>query len=132
MPFFTRVMSCDRFELLFWLLYISHCEGNVVRRVYKIKLFLECLISKFQAHFYPGKELAIDKTMVGFRDRFATKQYMPENAAKCGIKCFTLADSSTAYVLNTLVYTGADTLDEAHYKHSPSPHVLYSNSMNRM
>ena len=120
-PFFARVMSRDRFELLFWLLHVSHCEGNVVKRVDKVKLLLECLITKFQARFYPGQELAVDETMVGFRGRFGAKQYMPKKPTKWGIKCFTLADSSTGYVLNTLVYTGADTLDEACYKTVPQP-----------
>ena len=121
MPFFARVMSRDRFELLFWLLHISHCEGNVVKRVDKVKLLLECLITKFQARFYPGQELAVDGTVVGFRGRFGAKQYMPKKPTKWGIKCFTLADSSTGYVLNTLVYTGADTLDEACYKTLTQP-----------
>ena len=121
MLFFARVMSRDRFELLFWLLHVSHCEGNVVKTVDKVKLLLECLITKFQARFYPEQELAVDETVVGFRGRFGAKQYMPKKPTKWGIKCFTLADSSTGYVLNTLVYTGADTLDEACYKTLPQP-----------
>ena len=120
-PFFARVMSRDRFELLFWFLHVSHCEGNVVKRVDKVKLLLERLITKFQARFYPGKELAVDETMVGFTGRFGAKQYMPQKPTNWGIKCFTLADSATGYVLNTLVYTGADTLDEACYKTLPQP-----------
>ena len=35
--------------------------------------------------------------------------YMLQKPVKSGIKCFTLADSSTGYVLNTFVYTGDDT-----------------------
>ena len=60
--FLPCVMSCDRFELLFWFMHASHLEGNVVRRVDKVKVLLECLVSKFQAHFYPGQELAVDDT----------------------------------------------------------------------
>ena len=86
-----------------------------------MKLLVECLITKFQARFYPGQELAVDETMVGFRGRFGAKQYMPQKPTKWGIKCFTLADSSTGYVLHTFVYTGADTLDEACYKTLPQP-----------
>ena len=51
--------------------------------------------------------------MVGFWGRFAAKQYMPAKPTKYGIKAFTLADSTHGYVLDTLVYTGADTLDGA-------------------
>ena len=34
---------------------VSHCEGNIVKRVDKVKLFHDCLITKFQARFYPGQ-----------------------------------------------------------------------------
>ena len=40
---------------------------NVVKSVDKVKLLHDYLITKFQARFYPGQELAVDKTMVGFR-----------------------------------------------------------------
>ena len=40
---------------------------NVVKRVDKVKLLHDYLITKFQTRFYPGQELAVDKTMVGFR-----------------------------------------------------------------
>ena len=54
--------------------------------------------------------------MVGFR---GVKQYMPQKPTKWGIKAFTMADSSNGYLLNVLVYTGAETLDG-----SPSPEDL--------
>ena len=92
-----------------------------MKMVDKVKLHLECLITKFQARFYPGQKLAVDETMVGFRGRFGAKQYMPKKPMKWEIKCFTLADSSTGYVLNILVYTGDDTLDEACYKKLSQP-----------
>ena len=36
---------------------------------------------------------------------------MPKKPVKWGIKAFSLADSSNAYLLNILLYTGAETLD---------------------
>ena len=61
--------------------------------------------------------------MVGFTGRFAPKQYMPSKPAQYGIKAFTLADSATRYVMNILVYTGADTLQGAKkaYFNLPQP-----------
>ena len=64
---------------------------NVVKSVDKVKLLHDYLITKFQARFYPGQELAVDKTMVGFRGRFGAKQYMLQKLVKSRIKCFTLA-----------------------------------------
>ena len=57
--------------------------------------------------------------MVGFCGRFGAKQYMLQRPTKWGIKAFTMADSSNGYLLNVLVYTGAETLDG-----SKSPEVL--------
>ena len=109
-PFFARVMSRDRFELLFWLFHVSHSTSARASRIDKIKMLLDNMLARFQSRYYPGCKLALDETMVGFRGRFVAKQYIQNKPTKWGIKCFTLADSSNGYVLNILVYTGKDTL----------------------
>ena len=55
----------------------------------------------------------MDETIVGFSGRFSAKQYMPKKPEKWGIKAFTMADSTNGYMLNILVYTGAETLDQS-------------------
>ena len=69
--------------------------------------------------------------MVGFRGHFGPKQYISSKPQKYGIKAFTMADSAQGYMLNVLVYTGADILEQAdpHYTNYPQPgrivlHVL--------
>ena len=61
--------------------------------------------------------------MVGIRGRFGAKQYMPNKPTKYGIKAFTLASSDHGYMLNILLYTGADTLSHAdpQYAQLPQP-----------
>ena len=49
------------------------------------------------------------------------KLYMPKKPTKWGIKCFTLADSANGYVLNVLVYTGRDALEDAGNESLPQP-----------
>ena len=71
-PFFHRVMPRVRFELLFWLFHVSHSSGTV-KRIDKVKLFLDSLLVRLYTCYYPGCELAVDETMVGFRGRFAAK-----------------------------------------------------------
>ena len=120
-PFFRRVMPRDRFELLFWLLHVSHSDSDQEKRIDKVGLLLKSMLTRFRRRYYPGCELAVDETMVGFRGRFAAKQYMPNKPTKWGIKCFTLADSANGYVLNVLVYTGRDTLEDASNESLPQP-----------
>ena len=50
--------------------------------------------------------------MIGFRGRFGAKQYIPNKPTKYGVKAFTLADSLNGYILDVLLYTGADTLED--------------------
>ncbi len=121
-PFFSRVMARDRFELIFWTLHVSHSTGTV-KKVDKVRLFLDKILSNSQRMYTPSRELSVDETMLLFRGRFVGKQYMPKKPIKWGIKCFNLADSSNGYILNVLPYTGRETLDEAstQYHSLPQP-----------
>ena len=77
-PFFSRVMPRDRFENIFWMLHVSHSTGLVVKKIDKVRMFLDKILRKFQAKYTPGQEVAVDETMVKFRGRFGGKQYMPK------------------------------------------------------
>ena len=48
---------------------------------------------------------------------------MPNKPTKYGVKAFTLADSLNGYILDILLYTGADTLESSNhrYSHLPKP-----------
>ena len=93
------------------------------RRIDKVQSFLDPLLDQFQSHHRPSRKVSDDETMVGHRGRFGALQYIPNKPEKYGIKAFTLADSAHGYMLNILVYTGADTLDEAdpNYRTLPQP-----------
>ena len=118
---FSRVMPRDRFELIFWMLHVSHSTTSPQKRIDKIRMLLEMMLTKFQANYNPRRNLAVDETMLGFRGRFAGKQYMPKKPVKWGIKAFSLADSSNGYLFNVLLYSGAETLDEANPLFSTLP-----------
>jgi hypothetical protein len=38
----------------------------------------------------PGRELAVDEAMIGFKGRFILKQYLPGKPTKWGIKAWVL------------------------------------------
>ena len=121
-PFFGMVFSRNRFQQIFWMLHVSTEDPqHPGKRINKVKDIVDILISNFQQSFKPGRNLAVDETMVGFRGRFGAKQYMPAKPTKYGIKAFTCADSELGYVLNILVYTGGDTLDIASSAYSTLP-----------
>jgi hypothetical protein len=121
-PFFGKMMSRERFTLIFWLLHVSReREDMPARRIDKVQNVLDILIPKFQNSYKPSCNISVDETMVGFRGRFGPKQYIPTKPQKYGIKAFTMADSDHGYLLNVLVYTGADTLTESDPRYSRYP-----------
>ena len=81
--------------------------GITPQKIDKIKPLLDLLLRRFQELSSPSQNLLVDETMVGFRRRFGSIQYMPQKPTKWSIKAFTLADAANGYLLNSLVYTGA-------------------------
>ncbi len=110
-PFFHDVFPRDRFELIYWGLHIIPSTSTPTRRINKIKPLLDHLLPAFQAKLRPGREIAIDETMVGFKGVVGFRQYCPLKPTKWGLKSFVLADSVTGYVLNIIPYTGGETKD---------------------
>ena len=121
-PFFRDILPRDRFQEIFWMLHVG-TPGVTARKIDKIKPLLDILLPCFQELYWPSQNLAIDETMVGSRGRFRSIQYMPQKPTKWGIKAFTLADAANGYLLNSLIYTGAQTLEHVDpaYQSLPQP-----------
>ena len=77
-------------------------------RLYKVADFAQKLISKFQAVYHPGKEVAVDETMISHRVRLLFRQYNPRKAHKYGIKLFKLCKMA-GYIWNLSIYCGKGT-----------------------
>jgi len=60
----------------------SHPE----KKINKILLLLNLLLSEFQGYFYPSQNPSADETMMGFHGRFGSTQYTPKKPVKWGIK----------------------------------------------
>ena len=99
---FSRVMRHDRFKLLFWVPHVNQ-STTPLKRIDKVQLFVEKILSMFQSKYTPSRELAVDETMLKFRGRFMGKPYMSKKPTKWGTKCFSLADSCNGYIINVLL-----------------------------
>ena len=82
---------------------------TLTHRINKVKPLLDTLVTTFQSVFYPGCEVSIDETMIGFKGRVSFPQYCPKKPTKWGLKAYILADSKTGYIVNILPYTGGET-----------------------
>ena len=74
--------------------------------LFKLRPFLQPLIANFQRCYTLAKEISVDETMIGFKGRLIFIQYMPKKPTKWGLKAYVLADSTTGYMYNWILYTG--------------------------
>ena len=111
-PAFKKIMSRDRFLSIMHFLHLSNNEENLQRdhpehnRLHKIQPFLDMIVPLWQGTYYPGRELAVDETLIAFKGRTHFKQYKPNKPHKWGINAWTLAESETGYVYNWDIYEG--------------------------
>ena len=103
-------MSGRRFELLTKFLHLNNSENIPSRdsssydRLYKIRPFLDVLLTNFNKNYKPSYNLSIDS----FKGRLLWIQYMLKKPTKWDMKVWVLADASNGYVYNWKLYTGKD------------------------
>lgn len=112
-PFFTKIMKESRFSLLMKFLHFADnnlMQENVPsRKLYKVKPILDHMRRKFMTTYIPEKYISVDESLVGWKGRLQWKQYIPSKRKRFGMKLFMLCESSSGYVYNFIIYTGADT-----------------------
>ncbi|CAH1982255.1 unnamed protein product [Acanthoscelides obtectus] len=69
--------------------------------------------------YVPEQNISIDESLIGWKGRLAWKPYIPSKRKQFGMKVFALCESSSGYMYNFLVYTGADTAYNALYENEP-------------
>ena len=109
---FSNIMSGRRFELLMSYLHLNDISQMPDRsspnydKLYRVRPFLDRIITAFREVYTPSREIAIDESIIGFKGRLSWIQYMPKKPTKWGIKAWVLADSKTGYVHNLQLYSG--------------------------
>lgn len=107
---FGKYMSRDRYLLIMRCL---HFHGNIdnhqeiTDRLYKVRPLLDYFSQKMKSIYYPGRNLALDESMVLWKGRLIFKQYLPKKRHKYGIKIYMLTESDGT-VLDLVIYTGAN------------------------
>jgi Transposase IS4/DDE_Tnp_1-like zinc-ribbon len=73
------------------------------------------LINNFQRVYVPDREISIDESLLKYKGRLSWKQYIASKRARFGVKFFTLCESKSGYIWNSIIYTGKDTLIDNKY-----------------
>lgn len=114
----SKVMSLKRFLKIVRFLHVNDNTKTPKKgeenfdKLFKIRPIINTLNEKFQNAFSPGRNLAIDESMVGFKGRTSLKQYMPLKPTKRGIKIWCITCSKTGYLLKFSVYEGKSSSEE--------------------
>ena len=104
-----------RFELLTKFLHLNDTDNMPSQdspdydRIYKIRPFLDKLLTSFKTNYKPSQYMSIDESMISFKRRLSWIQYMSKKPTKWGMKAWVLADSTNGYVYNWKLYTGIET-----------------------
>ncbi|XP_021351253.1 piggyBac transposable element-derived protein 4-like [Mizuhopecten yessoensis] len=109
---FTVLMPRDRFLNILSFFHAADNSQEPPRDspnfdpTYKFSEVAKLLVSQWQHYYYPGRELSVDETLIPYKGRTKYLQYIPSKPHKWGLKTWTLAESSTGYVYNWVLYTG--------------------------
>ncbi|XP_068728265.1 piggyBac transposable element-derived protein 4-like [Montipora capricornis] len=113
-PFFGATMSRTRFlQILRYLHFVDNSQAPEpdspnYNKLYKIQPLLDLIIPRFRGVYKPERELAVDETLIKFKGKIHFRQFIPIKPGRFGIKAFTLAESTSGYVLGSKVYTGKE------------------------
>lgn len=108
-PWYGEQFSRNRFEMIYsTMLHASNVDDEKEKKD-KIEPFLNNLLKRFQAAYYPSQNLSLDEMVVKWKGRSKYKMYNPNKPEKYHLKTFGLCDSVTGYTFNLLIYFGNDT-----------------------
>ena len=116
-------MKRERFLLLSKFIHFNDNEsnqGDLPAKLFKLWPILEYLKSKFASVYLPVQDVSVDESLMLWKGRLCWKQYIPMKRARYGIKSYELCKSSSGYIWNFFVYTGADTSYHPDYCNEPS------------
>ncbi|XP_063899173.1 uncharacterized protein LOC110380711 isoform X2 [Helicoverpa armigera] len=110
MPYFSRIMSFNRFILLKSLYHFVDNETLPNKtRLSKIQPVLDHLNDKFSTLYMPGQDIAIDECLLKWHGRLSFAQKIATRAAQVGVKTYELCESRTGYLWKFFVYVGKNT-----------------------
>ena len=110
-PGYHDVFERDRFLAIWSFLHLMDEQDDTVDKtdkIYKVRGFLDTLLSKFKTYYKPKQFLSLDEGMIPCKNRLGIKQYIKDKPVKWGLKSFLLTDSTNGYIMNAEVYTGRE------------------------
>ena len=106
-PWFPSTLSRDNFLQILSNLHVNDNNNNARNdKLFKVRPFLDHLVSQCKKQCKPQREVSIDEQIIGNKCRVGFRQYMPLKPTTWGIKVSVTADSVSGYCCNLQIYTG--------------------------
>lgn len=109
-PIFRQIISRNRYLLLHQMLHFCNNENQEKgNRLFKLDVVLDEIRTNFKAGMVPFQNIVIDESLVLWKGRLSFKQFIKTKRHRFGIKLFVLCDVETDFILDFIIYTGAET-----------------------
>ncbi len=108
-PIFGELFTRNRYLSIMRYLHFADNNTEEEGKLRKIQPIIENLRKKFEKAVIPWENLCVDESLMLWKGRLSFKQYIPSKRHRFGVKLFMLCDCDTKFVLNFIVYTGAET-----------------------
>lgn len=118
-PLFTKTMGRNRFEIILRCMCFYNENDDLSDRMHKINNIRDHILENIQKVYYPGRNLSVDEALLLWRGRLIFRQYIPNKAAKYGIKLYELC-TPDGFVLNIIIYAGKGTVQLESRGHASS------------
>lgn len=111
-PFFTAVMSRNRFKMIFRHLRFDDPttrENRITEtqdKLQAIRNTYDQFVKNCIDNYSPSENITVDERLATFRGKCPFRVYIKSKPGRYGIKIWVCSDSHTAYILNSQVYTG--------------------------
>lgn len=101
---FAAILPQGRFCDILRFLHLANNECQPTQespeyKLHKMGPVIDILTKNFWSNYHPGRDVAIDETMIGTRCRISFIQYMPKKPINFGIKMWALCDFKSGYCL---------------------------------
>lgn len=107
-----NTFSRDRFRQINRSIHLSENDkapkknSEKYDRMFKIRTFINLINIRFKKNMSESPNYSIDESMIKFKGRSSSKQYMPLKPIKRGFKMWSLCDSKTGYLYKFDIYCG--------------------------
>lgn len=111
-PYFTAVLSRNRYKQIFRCIRFDDPETRQQRKevsndpLEAIRTIYDEFVSNCLDNYSPNTNVTVDERLATFRGKCPFRVYIKSKPGRYGIKIWVCADSDTAYILNSQVYTG--------------------------